>query len=111
MAADIEVEVVFARADVQKLVTLRLPIGASVADAIEAYRTATGFPQQELQAATVGVWGQVTGRDRLLVAGDRVELYRPLRIDPREARRLLAEVGKTMRTELEGDDQRAGSSS
>ena len=41
----------------------------------------------------------------LLKDGDRIELYRPLSIDPREARRQLALAGRTMR---EGEDENAG---
>lgn len=111
MAADIDVEVVFALPDVQKLITVRVPCGASVAEAIEAAGIAAEFPQYEFGTAPVGVWGRVSGRDRRLVAGDRVEIYRPLRIDPRDARRRLAGAGKTMRPEPQDEDQRLGSSS
>ncbi|MBW2472464.1 MAG: RnfH family protein, partial [Deltaproteobacteria bacterium] len=45
-------------------------------------------------------------RGRRLTDGDRVELYRPLEIDPREARRQLAEAGRTMRQGPQRDDQR-----
>jgi putative ubiquitin-RnfH superfamily antitoxin RatB of RatAB toxin-antitoxin module len=42
--------------------------------------------------------------DRELADGDRVELYRPLRIDPREARRQLASLGRTMRDGVKDPD-------
>ena len=111
MGARIRVEVVFALPERQKLVTVHVPDGSSVADAIAAAGLAEAFPEYDLAAATVGIWGQVADRDRRLAAGDRVELYRPLEIDPREARRQLAEAGRTMRRESPGEDQRSGSSS
>lgn len=40
------------------------------------------------QLARVGVWGKVVTEDHVLRQGDRLELYRPLRVDPKEARRL-----------------------
>ena len=50
-------------------------------------------------------------RGLVVRAGDRVELYRQLELDPREARRQLASLGRTMREGATGDAQRRGSSS
>ena len=94
----IEVEVAFALPERQVLVAVELAEGSTVADAIEASGLGLQFPADNLESLPVGVWGRVTERDRVLAAGDRVEIYRPLQIDPREARRQLARVGKTMRT-------------
>ena len=38
-------------------------------------------------ALTVGVWGRAARADQLLLEGDRVEIYRTLRVDPKVARR------------------------
>jgi putative ubiquitin-RnfH superfamily antitoxin RatB of RatAB toxin-antitoxin module len=43
-----------------------------------------------------GIWGRPVERDQAVSDGDRVELYRPLNMDPREARRRLAAAGRTM---------------
>ena len=97
MVATIAVEVVFALPEKQLLVPLTMPEGATVADAIDASALESGFPEFDLAQCAVGIWGQLAARDRVLVNGDRVELYRALQIDPREARRRLATAGKTMR--------------
>ena len=97
MGAAIDIEVVFALPEKQRLVQVTLQEGATVADAIDASAIEAAFPDYDLAQCAVGVWGRLAERDRVLVNGDRVELYRALRMDPREARRRLAAAGKTMR--------------
>lgn len=97
MPAEIEVEVVFGTPERQRLVCLTLQTGATVADAIEKSGFASDFTDHDLSSLSVGVWGQLVARDAVLSAGDRVEIYRPLQMDPREARRGLAAMGQTMR--------------
>ena len=97
MSGRINVEVVFALPERQALVAIQLAQGATVADAISASGLAERFPDDRLEKLPTGIWGRPAGRDRVLEAGDRVEIYRELEIDPKEARRRLAEVGKTMR--------------
>lgn len=72
---------------------LMLPPGATVDDALQAseWRTALAGVADDLQVA---LHGQPARSDRLLVDGDRIELCRPLRIDPREARRRQVAAGK-----------------
>jgi putative ubiquitin-RnfH superfamily antitoxin RatB of RatAB toxin-antitoxin module len=67
--------------------TLELPDGATVLQALEAAGVAREFPLLELDAAAVGVWGRRVDRGALLHEGDRVEIYRPLQVDPKVARR------------------------
>ena len=50
----------------------------------------------ELQLLDIGVYAQKVELDYLLQAGDRVEIYRPLLADPKEVRRRLAKLGKTI---------------
>ena len=97
MADTISVEVVAGLPRRQVLVELELAPGATVADAIERSRILRGFPEIERSDAQFGVWGKVVAPDRVLKDGDRVEVYRPLAMDPREARRQLTLAGKTMR--------------
>jgi putative ubiquitin-RnfH superfamily antitoxin RatB of RatAB toxin-antitoxin module len=82
----LSVEVIFCAAPGQSdAVTLRLPPGASLGEAVAA----SGLCQRhQLDAPLAGIWGHVRPQDTLLRDGDRVELYRPLRVDPKEARRL-----------------------
>lgn len=89
-APTITVEVVCARPDRQDLVTLTLPAGATVADALDQVTGRAPFAALDLAGMPVGVFGDRVARSRPLVHGDRVELYRPLAIDPREARRRRA---------------------
>jgi putative ubiquitin-RnfH superfamily antitoxin RatB of RatAB toxin-antitoxin module len=86
------VEVVLAFADKQVLQALQLPEGATVAEVIEASDIAQQFPGTDLGALQAGIWGKQVERGRVVRDGDRVELYRPLEIEPREARRLRAEA-------------------
>lgn len=67
-------------------VELRLPAGATLADALQA----SGLLQRHALAAqglTAGIWGHVQAPGRALRDHDRVEIYRPLQVDPKEARR------------------------
>ncbi len=97
MSKPLEVEVVFALPEEQQLLVVSLSQGATVADAIAAAGVAGKFPEIDMDSLEVGIWGRVTDRDALVKAGDRVEIYRPLLRDPREARRDLAQAGLTMR--------------
>ena len=92
----IRVEVVFALPDEQFLEAVSLDEGATVGDALDAAGLASRFPDEDFAAMPVGIWGEVVERDRRVRDGDRVEVYRPLERDPKEARRELALSGKTM---------------
>ena len=67
-----------------------LPEGATALDAVRASGLAERFPDVDFGAATIGVWGRACAPDTRLQDGDRVEIYRPLTMDPNEARRLRA---------------------
>jgi uncharacterized protein len=90
------IEVVFALPDRQELVTVSIEEGATVGDAIERSSLSASFPEWNLDACAVGIWGRPVAREHTLQDGDRVELYRPLKLDPREARRALASQGRSM---------------
>ena len=77
-----KVEVVRARPQGADTVSLELPAGATVREAV----TASGLPHDKL----FGVFGRRVGPEHRLAEGDRVEIYRPLAIDPKEARRRRA---------------------
>lgn len=90
------VEIVFAAPDTQSLLELKLNAGTTVKQALELSGIYEKFGNVDMTNMPVGIWGQLVGRDRIVENGDRIELYRPLEIDPREARRRLAESGRTM---------------
>jgi uncharacterized protein len=81
------VEVVFALPEEQVLVALLLEEGATIEDAVAASGLYGRFPNHDLKSFDTGIWGRVVARAHVLRSGDRVELYRPLRLDPRDARR------------------------
>lgn len=93
------VEVAWAAPDQQTLLVLELPEGSTVNDALAAARSAQPDRLPQADNLIVGVWGQVekSPQTRQLVAGDRVELYRPLLIDPMEARRARADKVRQQR--------------
>lgn len=91
-AGSLHIEAVFALADRQKLVPLVLDAGATVADALLASGFQNTFPDANFENLQSGIWGRVVPRSQLLQDGDRVEFYRLLERDPREARRELAKA-------------------
>lgn len=84
----LRVELAFSPAARQvRCARLVLPAGSTVADALRASGWAAeyGLP---VETMSCGVWGKVQPLDKPLRDGDRVEIYRPLTVDPKEARRL-----------------------
>ena len=76
------------RAGVIDEVALSLPAGATVADALNASLLESRYPGVAWADVPVGVWSRPCERATRLGDGDRVEIYRPLVVDPKEARRL-----------------------
>lgn len=76
--------------DKQEIVSLHLAAGSTVADAIEQSAILGRFPGFELDPGKVGIFSNKVTLDRVLDAGDRVEIYRPLIADPKEVRRQRA---------------------
>jgi putative ubiquitin-RnfH superfamily antitoxin RatB of RatAB toxin-antitoxin module len=69
---------------------LRLPEGTTVAQAIEQSGLLNEYPDINLRdhtAFAVGIWGRKTTLNHVLRDSDRLEIYRPLLVDPKVARR------------------------
>ncbi|MEL7024741.1 MAG: RnfH family protein [Pseudomonadota bacterium] len=96
----VSVQLALALPDQQWVKSLNVAQGTTVQDVIDHSGVAEAFPQLDFAALGTGVWGEAAPRERLVEPGDRVELYRPLILDPREARRALAAAGQTMGAEL-----------
>jgi len=94
VAESLSVEVVLATPKRQVLLTVTVEEGASVADVIIGSGIESHFTGLAVSDMAVGIWGKPVSRDSTVNAGDRVELYRPLEIDPREARRQRAGAEK-----------------
>ena len=86
----IEIEVAYATSEEQHLVALEMPVGSTVASVVETCAARNLLPAAVLEQPDVGVFGRPVSLDYVLASGDRVEFYRPLRVDPKEARRLRA---------------------
>ncbi|MGB7450913.1 MAG: RnfH family protein [Lysobacterales bacterium] len=87
---NIQVEVVLAMPGRQELVSLEVAAGTTLAEAIALSGLPEMFAGFELDLTKVGIFGQKAAPDRVLTAGDRVEIYRPLIADPKEVRRQKA---------------------
>ncbi|MCL1961180.1 MAG: RnfH family protein [Desulfovibrionaceae bacterium] len=68
-------------------ISLSLPAGSTVRAAIEASGLRARHPGIDLASGHVGVWGRKAPLDQPLRERDRVEIWRPLRVDPKLARR------------------------
>ncbi|AMG35620.1 MULTISPECIES: RnfH family protein [Achromobacter] len=90
-AGQIEVSVCYALSAQVWLRELRLPAGATVADALRASGFAQAFPVVQPWERGVGVFGRAVEAATPLADGDRVEIYRGLSFDPKESRRRRAE--------------------
>jgi putative ubiquitin-RnfH superfamily antitoxin RatB of RatAB toxin-antitoxin module len=88
--------VVFATLARQWIWTVEMPDGGTVAEALQLARAQAGklpIPWD----ADVGIFGELCDRATVPREGDRIELYRALRLDPKESRRARARAGKTAR--------------
>jgi len=86
----IAVSVVCAEPERAFNVELTLPDGATVADAIVESGIRETWPEAGIRADRVGIFARKVSLATMLHDGDRVEIYRPLVIDPKEARRKRA---------------------
>ncbi|EXF43451.1 protein rnfH [Pseudomonas sp. BAY1663] len=88
----IAVEIVYALADKQKLLRLSVPAGTTVRDAALRSGMEAHFPGLDLASAPLGIFGKAVPKpdERVLEDGERVEIYRPLIADPKEARKQRA---------------------
>jgi putative ubiquitin-RnfH superfamily antitoxin RatB of RatAB toxin-antitoxin module len=87
-----DILVVYALRDRQHALPLQLPVGARVADAIAAVSGDPALADVDWAEVGLGVWGQRVDGEQKLEDGDRVEIYRPLRVDPKALRRTRAEA-------------------
>ena len=83
--AKVTVDVVLARPERQILRSVQLPAGSTVEDALAASGLAG-----EARPGHVGIYGRVVPAKTVVHDGDRVEIYRPLRADPKDLRRMRA---------------------
>lgn len=95
----VSIELAYALPEQQILLSLQLPAGSTLQDAVLASGLAARFPEISNAGARFGVFGKIEKDPaaRVLQSGDRVEIYRPLLIDPKEARKARAAKAKAKR--------------
>ena len=86
----IAVEVVYAPPDERVSISLAVPWGTTAREAIILSGLPARRPEIDAAASKVGIFGRVVANDTVLGDGDRVEIYRPLVADPKQARRRRA---------------------
>lgn len=91
-ASTMNVEVVYALPSDQRLITLEVPAQTSAREAIERSGLLAEFPDLDPAACGVGIFSRPIDLDTVLSDGDRVEIYRPLQIDPKAQRRARAKT-------------------
>jgi putative ubiquitin-RnfH superfamily antitoxin RatB of RatAB toxin-antitoxin module len=97
MTVRIHVQVAYALPDRQDIVTIELPEGASVQQAVEASGLLQKHPEIDLSRNKLGIFAKLVKADQVLRDRDRVEIYRALIADPKEVRRQRAAEGKVLK--------------
>lgn len=87
----LQVRVVYALPDHQVSVPLQVPPGTTVTDAVTRSKLLEKFPEAAERPLTCAVFGRAVPLTYELREGDRVEILRPLLIDPKQSRREAAE--------------------
>lgn len=92
----ISVEVAYALPHEQKIVSLQVPDDCSAYEAVVQSRIVEMFPQIDIDKDPMGIFGKSirNPKDVILKDGHRVEIYRPLIADPKEARAKRAAKAK-----------------
>ncbi len=91
-----EVEVAYAKPDVQVLLTVEAEEGMTLRQVIERSGVLEQFPEIELEKSKVGIFSKLSKLDATVRARDRIEIYRPLIADPKAVRKQRAAEGKKM---------------
>ncbi|MCV6590240.1 MAG: RnfH family protein [Marinobacterium sp.] len=100
----IEVEIAFALPNEQKIVSLQIEEDCSAYDAVIKSGIIEQFPQIDPDSTPMGIFGKAirNPKETVLKAGQRVEIYRPLIADPKEARARRAAKMKALKDSAQG---------
>ena len=90
MPEEIMVEVAYALPEEQVIISIKVPTKSDVKQAIKKSGIQKKFPNIDLSKNNVGIFGKKTTLDHPLKDRDRIEIYRPLILDPKEMRRKRA---------------------
>ena len=83
----LNIEIVYGLPDKQVLKTMQVVEGTTIRQAALQSGLENEFPDLDLYSAKLGIFGKIAKDDTVLRDKDRIEVYRPLLIDPKEARR------------------------
>lgn len=86
------VKVVYALPDRHRVLDAEVAPGATIREAIEASGLLELEPELRNCRLDAGIWNRRASLDTAVSDGDRIEVYRPLTVDPKEARRLRAQL-------------------
>lgn len=95
MSGNLTIEVCYALPREQTLIELQLPQGATLGQAIDASGILAQHPEIDLAQQKTGVFGKLKPLDTMLADRDRVEIYRPLIVDPKLARQRRVEKSRS----------------
>lgn len=99
MKDTVAVEVAYALPEAQRIVTLDVPAGTTAIEAVKQSGIEQYFDELQLSDdLKLGIFGKAVSASHVLQAGERVEIYRPLKIDPKEVRKQRAAKTKTEKT-------------
>ena len=96
MVDEIAVEVAYARPERQEIISLSVPAGTTLLQAVELSGICKSFPEIDLGSVKMGIFGKAVPKsaEQPLQNGERVEIYRALIADPKEVRKKRAEKVK-----------------
>ena len=86
MDKQVSIEVAYAAEDKHLIVPLTIDV-MTIEQAIQHSNILEQFPEIDLAINKVGIFGELRTLDEMVAEGDRIEIYRPLKIDPKQARR------------------------
>ena len=89
------IEIIYALPHRQVLKKLNVSVGCTVKQALTRSGILNRFPEIDLNKNKLGIFGKFVQPDTLLQPYDRIEIYRPLIIDPKDARRIRAKTKNT----------------
>jgi len=94
---EIDVEVAAATPEKQVVISVRVPAGTTLSEAMEKAGLSALIPGFEVSPERLGIFGRLRPPDTPLQAGDRAEAYRALTADPKEIRRQMAELARAQK--------------
>lgn len=98
MADVINVQVIYTLPDRQEMISITLPVGATLKTAVEASGLLQKYPEIDVESGRFGIYARVSRLNTELRDQDRVEIYRSLIADPKEVRRQRANAGRPLKS-------------